>query len=57
MPEPTSPHHIDETVAFDDLFVNRWRRSPCVLCHTPQPEHYVLWMELEDGGRVQQRCG
>ncbi len=47
MPEPVSPRHIDETVAFDDLFVNRWHRSPCVLCHAPRPGHYVLWMELE----------
>ena len=46
---PTSPHPIDETVAFDDLFVNRWRQSPCVLCHTPRPGHYVLWMERETG--------
>ena len=26
-PAPAAPRHIDETVAFDDLFVNRWHRS------------------------------
>ena len=49
MPEPTFPRHMDETVAFDDILVNRWHRSPCVLCHAPRPGHYVLWMELETG--------
>ncbi len=49
MPEPVSPPHIDETVAFDDLLVQRWYRSPCVLCHAPQPGYYVLWMEYETG--------
>ena len=49
MPEPTFPRHIDETVAFDDLFVNRWQHSPCVLCHAPRPGYYVLWIEFETG--------
>jgi hypothetical protein len=49
MPEPVSPPHIDETVAFDDLFVNRWRRSPCVLCQRADPGYYVLWKEVETG--------
>ena len=49
MPEPVSPHHIDETVAFDDLFMNRWHPSPCVLCQAPRPGHYVLWMEIATG--------
>jgi len=34
MPEPASPRRMDATVAFDDTFVERWYRSPCVLCVT-----------------------
>ena len=49
MPEPAFPRHIDETVAFDDLLVHRWQRSPCVLCHALRPENYVRWMERETG--------
>jgi len=49
MPEPTPWRHIDETVAFDDLLVNRWHRSPCVLCQSPRPEGYVLFMEGQTG--------
>ena len=48
-PAPAAPRHIDETVAFDDLLMERWSRSPCVLCHESRPGHYVLWMDLETG--------
>ena len=44
-----APRPIDETVAFDDLIVNRWQRSPCVLCHASRPGRYVLWQEIETG--------
>jgi hypothetical protein len=45
----TAPCYRDETVAFDDLFMERWSRSPYVLCHAPRPGYYVLWRELETG--------
>ena len=34
---------------FDDLLVQRWLRSPCLLCQTPRPGQYVLWQEIETG--------
>ena len=49
MLEPGSPCHRDETVAFDDLLVERWHRAPCVLCQHAAPGYYVLWMEHETG--------
>ncbi len=49
MSEPVSPPPIDETVAFDDLFVQRWYRSPCILCQHAAPGHYVLWMNIQTG--------
>jgi hypothetical protein len=49
MADPTSPRRVDATVAFDDLLVARWHRTPCVLCQAAQPGHYVLWMERETG--------
>jgi len=49
MVDSIAPRPIDETVAFDDLLVNRWRRSPCVLCQHAAPGYYVLWMENETG--------
>ena len=48
-PVPAAPRPRDETVAFDDLLLERWSRSPCVLCHTPRPGYYVLWMDHETG--------
>src|SRR2546428_11122221 len=33
---------IDATVAFDDTFMERWHRSPWVLCHAPRPEYLSL---------------
>ena len=49
MADPTSPRRVDATGAFDDLFVARWHRSPCVVCQRAAPEHYVLWLEIETG--------
>jgi hypothetical protein len=48
-PAPAAPCPSNETVAFDDLFMERWSRSPCVLCHVSPPGHSVLWLELETG--------
>ena len=39
MADPTSPRHIDETVAFDDLLVNRWQRSPWLNSIEPKWVH------------------
>ena len=30
MADPASPRRVDATVAFDDLLVARWHRTPCV---------------------------
>jgi hypothetical protein len=49
MPDLASPRCVDALVAFDDLLVARWHRTPCVLCQAAQPGYYVLWMELETG--------
>ena len=48
-PAPAAPRPRDETVAFDDLLLERWSRRPCVLCHAPHPGYYVLWINLETG--------
>jgi hypothetical protein len=48
-PAPAAQRPRDETVAFDDLLLERWSRSPCVLCHVSRPGHYVLWLEIETG--------
>jgi hypothetical protein len=49
MADPTSPRRVDAIVAFDDLLVDRWHRTPCVLCQRAAPGYYVLWMEIETG--------
>ena len=40
---------MDATVMLDDLLLERFFRSPCVLCQATRPGHYVLWMERETG--------
>ena len=52
LPAPVSPRRMDATVAFDDLLIERWHRSPCVLCQAPRPGHYGLWLERETGFMV-----
>jgi len=49
MPAPPSPRSLDATVAFDDLLMERFSHSPCVLCQATRPGHSVLWMERETG--------
>jgi hypothetical protein len=49
MPHPTAPRHVDATVAFDDVLVERWHHTPCVLCQAARPGHDILWMASETG--------
>jgi hypothetical protein len=44
MPDLPPPRAVDATVAFDDLLLERFFRSPCVLCQPAAPGYYVLWM-------------
>jgi hypothetical protein len=44
MPALPPPRAVDATVAFDDLLLERFFRSPCGLCQHAEPGYYVLWM-------------
>ena len=49
MPDLTPPRPMDATVAFDDLLLERFLRSPCILCQRAAPGYYVLWMVESTG--------